>query len=104
MHIPAKKFFSIGFTCCCFVPLGLFTVLYIANGDWLTAAWQAIMLIAACVIRYQHCCISALTERYIAALEDLREEAEVHIALIEYIKELLPNEDTETKTKEKETK
>jgi hypothetical protein len=97
MYVSPKQFFNRGFTCGCVLPLGLFVTLYITDGDWLTATWQTVMLLAACVIRYQHCCISTLKERYVAALEDLRDEAGVNLALIEYIKDNLPETNNETK-------
>lgn len=92
MNVTAKQFFSKGFSFCCFIPLAALTVLQIASGNYWSAAWQAVTLAILCVNNYLICSNRNLRDKYVQMLDDFYEEVEINIALIEYIRALLPPE------------
>lgn len=87
-----KQFFNIGFTLCCAVPMGLFVVLYAISGDYRAMVWQTFCLLACCIINAQCCMIKNMRESHLETLEELREELQINIALIKYMRKLLPAE------------
>lgn len=91
MNVTAKQFFSKGFVWCCLIPMLVFTLLHIYVGDWKNAAWQAVTLAILCANNYL-LCSKANPE------DALLEELQINIALIEYIRALLPPEATTEKS------
>ena len=85
------------------IPCSIFAVLYAKAGDWRAFAWQLFMLLILGGVNHLTIELQNLRKKYIEVLDDLYEEIQVNLALIEYVKELTPQEDKE-KTKGDEKK
>lgn len=49
------KFWSAGFTICCFIPLVILTALYVYSGNYKDAFWQMLTLVLLMVNNYLLC-------------------------------------------------
>ena len=92
-----KDFFNFGFVVLVVIPCTILAVLYAKSGDWRAFAWQLFMLLILGGVNHLTIELQNLRKKYIEVLDDLYEEIQVNLALIEYVKELTPNNNNKTK-------